>query len=117
MSGIVLRSIYNAALKRHIPIELATQLKGYNRLPNVIDENLKKIALDLTERAFNKLSPGYQANIQKIVITRLMHESDNDLNNHCSLLLEKEGGNFYATWHVTTNPDHQTEPQTKQQAD
>lgn len=69
MSGIVLRSIYNAALKRHIPIELATELRDYNRLPDTIDENLKKIALDLTERAFNKLSPGYQANIQKIIIT------------------------------------------------
>ncbi|QVM12257.1 hypothetical protein D8B26_006890 [Coccidioides posadasii str. Silveira] len=40
-----------------------------SQLPDCIDENLKKIAADLTERAFNKLSPGYQANIQKIIIT------------------------------------------------
>lgn len=39
--------------------------------------------------------------------SRLFHESDGDENDHCSTVLNGIDGQFYATWHVTTDSNVQ----------
>ncbi|MCJ1223415.1 hypothetical protein MMC12_000056 [Toensbergia leucococca] len=81
----LLGSVFNKALGRSINVYLAKEGSGYIRLTDVIDDAVKRAALNKTMAAFESgklFNENDMKNMEQLTITNMGHPSDNDPNNH-----------------------------------